>query len=319
MLRETIAFSNMNTDSFDVPVLLLAFNRPNTICDVFDQIRKIKPSTLYIFSDAPRDDQPEDNELVEICRHLMDESQINWDCKVARWYADKHIGRAVGTSSAISWAFETSDRLIVLEENCVPHRTFFTFCRQMLDKYQFNDRVMHVSGLRRVGELEENNFDHFFIHVADIYGWATWKRAWNRFDFWMEQYTEPDSKKILQKLLGSGSTAKYWNGKFCEAYLKEQKQSWFYQWQYAIFLNNGLAVIPNVNLISKLVPEGSDHAYRSHFDRNVAWRNRLTDAPSVVKTSHKLYLEEPRYSKDNQSIRRILNYVRFSLKKYKTF
>ena len=301
----------MNNNSFDVPILLLAFNRPETICNVFDQIRKIRPETLYIFSDEAREDHPTDRDLVDTCRLLLQESQINWPCKVERWYPDAHFGKAVGVSSAISWAFETCDRLIILEENCLPHPTFFTYCQDLLDKYKSNQRVMHISGLKRSGEQVEGNFDHSFIHIGDICGWATWKRAWNKFDFWMELFTEAESGKTVKKLLGDGSAAKYWNDKFCETYLQEKKTSWYYQWQFALFVNNGLAAIPNVNLITNIAPDDEDNvAHNTELQRNLPWLSRSSKVPVVVNRNHNPYNGRPKFARRERMAKRIFTYVK---------
>ncbi|UON83583.1 hypothetical protein MUK70_01010 [Dyadobacter chenwenxiniae] len=115
----------MDNKLFDIPILLIVFNRPETTCLVFEQIRKLKPARLYLFSDAPRNSNLEDTHLVEVCRYLIDDSQIDWDCQVERWFPETNMGCALGISSAISWAFESSEQLIVLEDDSLPHPSFF--------------------------------------------------------------------------------------------------------------------------------------------------------------------------------------------------
>jgi hypothetical protein len=248
----------MDKKLFDIPVLLITFNRPETTCHVFEQIRKLKPSRLYIFSDAPRNGLPEELELVDTCRCFFDESQINWECKVERWLAETNMGSALGISSAISWAFETCEKLIILEDDCLPHPTFFTFCKSMLDRYSTNDRVMHVSGARWNEEVNMRGPDHFFSLVGNISGWATWKRAWNKYDFWMEQLPEIKNQMRAQRLFKNTDIAKYWQEKFDEVYGETKKHTWSIQWQYTLFKNYGLAAVPNVNLISNI---GLEDAY----------------------------------------------------------
>ncbi|WAC15320.1 hypothetical protein [Dyadobacter pollutisoli] len=242
----------MDKKLFDIPVLLITFNRPETTCLVFEQIRKLRPSHLYLFSDAPRKDMPEDNDLVEACRYLLNDSEIDWDCKVERWFPETNMGCALGICSAITWAFETCSQLIIVEDDCLPHPDFFTFCKFMLDMYRGNDRIMHISGTLMNEEAKESNSDHFFSLIGNTGGWATWKRAWNKYDFWMEQLPEMKSQKRMQSLIRNENTLKYWLDRFDAVYAEEKKQNWEVQWQYTLFKNYALAVVPNTNLISSI-------------------------------------------------------------------
>jgi hypothetical protein len=242
----------MDKKLFDIPVLLIAFNRPETTCLVFEQIRKLRPAHLYLFSDAPRKDVFEDEELVETCRYLLDDSQIDWECKVERWYPESNMGCALGISSAITWAFETSEQLIILEDDCLPQPAFFTFCKTMLDMYGANDRIMHVSGTLRNEELKDSGSDHFFSLIGNTGGWATWKRAWNKYDFWMERLPEMKSQKQIQRMIRDTETLKYWYARLDQVYNDDRKQHWEVQWQYTLFKNYGLAVVPTTNFINNI-------------------------------------------------------------------
>ena len=242
----------MNTKTFDIPILLIAFNRPETTCHVLEQIRKIKPSKLYIFSDAARAENQEEAELVDLCRHLYSDSQINWLCQIERWYPETNMGKAIGVSSAISWAFETSDRLIILEDDCLPSQSFFKFCKVMLEKYELNDQIMHISGTRWTTDHKLVQRDHFFSRIGDTWGWATWKRAWNKYDFWMEHFPEMKHQKQIEKLFGDAEVAEYWHKKLDSAYQEQKKADWSQQWQYTLFQHKGLSAVPSVNLISNI-------------------------------------------------------------------
>ncbi|KQS30665.1 hypothetical protein [Dyadobacter sp. Leaf189] len=303
----------MSKKVFDVPVLLITFNRPETTCHVFAQIRKLKPSKLYIFSDAARIEKPEENELVEACRSLFDDSQINWDCQVEKWFADTNMGCAMGVSSAISWAFETNEKLIILEDDCLPHPSFFSFCKVMLDKYHNNDRVMHVSGTRWNGEFAMGQSDHFFSLIGHIWGWATWKRAWNKYDFWMEKLPEMKNQRKVQALFGDSKIARYWYDRFNEVYIQEKKSTWDYQWQYTLFLNYGLSVVPNVNLVSNIGLEGvhsSGEKTEDHFCETWPWQNTGSQVQLAVNTQYERHHAKKRFMRKPPMRIRIMNRVK---------
>ncbi|NIJ53854.1 nucleotide-diphospho-sugar transferase [Dyadobacter arcticus] len=303
----------MDKKLFDIPILLITFNKPEITCHVFEQIRKIKPSKLFLFSDAPATEDSHEAELVETCRYLLDDSQINWPCKVERWFPETKIGNAIGIPSAITWAFETCDKLIILEDDCLPHPTFFAFCKFMLDKYESNDRVMHISGTHRHEKSKINHADHFFSRVGNLCGWATWKRAWNKYDFWMELLPEMKSEKKIQKIFGDAEVAKYWHDRFDTVYEEKKKHTWEYQWQYTLFQNDGLAVVPNVNLVSNIGIDDneSEQLQNSYnFNETKAWKNLNTDATLSIDNAYEIHYAQRVFYKKKTFGARIVDKVR---------
>lgn len=242
----------MNKKLFDIPILLITFNRPETTCLVFEQIRKLEPTHLYLFSDAPRSGNTEDIDLVETCRCLLNDSQIDWTCHVERWFPETNMGCALGVSSAISWAFESSERLIILEDDFFPQADFFSFCKSMLETYRDNDRIMHISGAHKSEKVEANDADHMFSHIAETGGWATWKHAWKKYDFWMEQLSDMKSQKLIQRLVRDKHISNYWHERFDRVFEDGKKQNWEVQWQYTLFKNYGLAVVPTTHLVKDI-------------------------------------------------------------------
>jgi hypothetical protein len=303
----------MDTKLFDIPILLITYNKPETTCHVLEQIRKIKPSKLYIFSDAPKSDSQEEVDLVETCRYLLEDSQINWKCKVERWFSETNVGSAIGIPSAITWAFETCEKLIILEDDCLPHPTFFAFCKFMLDKYHSNERVMHISGTHRHNGTRISQADHFFSRVGHIWGWATWKRAWNKYDFWMEQFPEMKTQRKIQKIFRDATVAEYWHTRFDQVYQESKKQFWEYQWQYTLFQNYGLAAVPNVNLVSNIGITDHESGLEQqgyHFYETKVWKNMNTDVKLSIDNVYEIQQARRIFFKKEPIGTRILNKVK---------
>ena len=127
---------------YPIPILFLIYKNPSATKRVFDEIKKIKPSKLYIAADGPKDSS-EHKECSEV--RLITEN-IDWNCEVYRRYLDDNMGCKVAVSSAITWLFDNEERGIILEYDCLPHKSFFTFCESMLVKYENNKSIMHISG-----------------------------------------------------------------------------------------------------------------------------------------------------------------------------
>lgn len=255
-------------DSNDSAVLFITFNRPESTKIVFEAIKKYKPNKLYIYSDGPRKDQ-HDTDLIKILEtRKVFENTIDWECTLNTNFSEINRGCGSGPYTAINWGFETEDRLIILEDDCVPSLSFFSFCNSLLKKYAFDTRIMHISGTRWNEEFQINNRDYFFTKYAHIWGWATWKRAWMKYDFEMDDWPSFKKKQTLKYLVNDYfPLIKRWTYVFDNIYNLKNKHTWDYQWQFTIFKNNGLCINSTKNLVTNIGDDGVHTIGRteSHF------------------------------------------------------
>ena len=126
------------------PVVIIIFNRPDTTEKVFQRIRQVKPPQLLVIADAPRPDKPGEVEKCIAARKIVD--LVDWKCEVLTNYAEVNLGCRERIYSGLNWAFNLVESAIILEDDCVPHLTFFRFCQELLDIYQDNNKVMAISG-----------------------------------------------------------------------------------------------------------------------------------------------------------------------------
>ena len=136
------------------PILFLIFNRLDTTEKVFNKIRLVKPKKLYISGDGPRANNENDIIKCEQARGII--KKIDWECDVKTRFLEENLGCGLGPSSAIDWIFEHEESAIILEDDCVPAISFFTFCTELLERYKTNPRIMSISGT----QLCENRFVH---------------------------------------------------------------------------------------------------------------------------------------------------------------
>lgn len=232
----------------NVGVLFLVFNRLDTTKKVFEEIKKAKPSRLFIASDGPRENKPEEKKIVqEVRKYILD--NIDWDCEVKTLFRKKNIGCKYAVSGAIDWFFENVEQGIILEDDCLPSQSFFRFCSEMLDKYKGDKRVMSISGTNFLEDKTKNlKKSYYFSGFVHIWGWATWKRAWEKYD--LEIHKKMDRKNIKQ--ISSGFLNYLQNLKRINDLKKEKVNTWDYQWKFSIKINNGLVVIPKKNLVENI-------------------------------------------------------------------
>lgn len=227
------------------PILFLIFNRPDTTEKVFEAIRKAKPKHLFIAADGPRENKPGEKEKCEETRRITE--KVDWPCEVERLYRKENLGCKLGVSSAITWFFDNVEEGIILEDDCLPDQSFFNFCSEMLKKYRYDTRVMHISGDNYQPEIRKEDDSYYFSNYPNIWGWATWKRCWTKYSVDIRGWNK--SKKILNKF--NIIERAYWANNF-DLVAYNKLDTWDYQWIFNIFKNNGLAVISGVNLVNNI-------------------------------------------------------------------
>src|SRR6478736_6693547 len=248
------------------PVLLIIFNRPLPTQKVFEAIRKQKPERLYIAADGPRAHKPGEEIKCEAARHIA--TQIDWDCEVHTLFRTENLGCGRGPASSISWFFEHETEGIILEDDCLPSDSFFTFCTELLEKYRDDTRVMEIGGNNlEQPEWREPDYSYTFSNLIYIWGWATWRRAWKYHDFLMGHYEEVNNKKYLENSYDTIYEKDFFSYVFDKMHKGDQRTNrdyiWDYQWQFACQINSGLTIVPNRNLVVN-IGIGSDATHTTN-------------------------------------------------------
>ncbi|MBW4590064.1 glycosyltransferase [Aetokthonos hydrillicola Thurmond2011] len=231
------------------PVCFTIFNRPDTTQKVFEAIRQVKPPLLLIISDGPRSDKLGEVEKCNAVRAIVD--QIDWKCELLKNFSDINMGLKHRISSGLDWVFNIVEEAIILEDDCLPHPTFFRFCEDLLEHYRYDERVMLITGTNFQFGLKRTNYSYYFSRYIDCWGWATWKRAWQNFDFEMKQWPEIRDNNWLIDILQDPVEAASWSNIFQNTY-DGHINSWAYRWKLACWIQSGLTIIPNRNLVSNI-------------------------------------------------------------------
>lgn len=233
---------------FNTPILFLIFNRPDETKQVFQEIRRIKPNYLFVAADGPRENRPDDREKCKQTKEIV--GQIDWPCEVNTLFREKNLGCKIAVSSAIDWFFENIEEGIILEDDCLPDTSFFPFCAEMLERYRNNEKIMMVGGTN-FAEIWDVDSSYFFSKYARLWGWATWRRSWKKYDVSIKSWADQKNKKIVKRAIAN---RRYWKEKewVYEHIYQNKKDTWDYQWEYTMLLYGGLAIVPRVNLIQNI-------------------------------------------------------------------
>ncbi len=233
----------------NINVVLLIFKRPDTTAKVFEAIRAVKPQRLMVIADAPRADRADEVENCAATRAIID--RVDWECEVLKNYSEVNLGCAKRVASGLDWVFDLVESAVIMEDDCIPHPSFFPFCAELLHEYKNDRRIMSIAGSNFQFGRSVTDYSYYYSRYHDSWGWATWKRAWKHFDFEMKLWSELKDSSFLIDQLSDVNQAKYWQQKFDLTY-GLQKDSWFYRWLFSCWVQNGIALVPNLNLVSNI-------------------------------------------------------------------
>ena len=231
----------------DIAVLMLFFNRPDSLRVVFEQVRKARPTRLFLFQDGPRNKK--DLPAIMACREVV--AEIDWDCDVHRNYQEQNLGCMTAGFTSHRWAFSLADKCIVLEDDVVPTVSFFRFCKEMLDRYEHDERITMVAGYNMDEVTPNVPNDYFFTSAFSIWGWASWSRVVNQ---WDEHYTFMDDKydmQLLRNLIKRRKIKKDFI-RTCQLHRSSGVPQFETIFWASMLFNSGLSVMPVKNMISNV-------------------------------------------------------------------
>lgn len=238
------------------------FRRPDTTARVLDAIRAARPSLLLVVADGPRPDRPDDAAACAATRALI--GGIDWPCEVRREFATVNMGCRRRVASGLAWVFGQVPEAIILEDDCVPDQTFFPFCDELLERYRDDPRVAQVSGANNQKGRRRGKHSYFFSRYHNVWGWASWRRAFDVYDVGMRRWPELRDSSWLAGVLDDRRMVHYWTREF-QAVYEGRIDTWDYQWIFSTWLHSMVSLVPNRNLV-KNIGFGPGASHTPHHD-----------------------------------------------------
>jgi hypothetical protein len=254
------------------PVAFLIFNRPDTTSRVFAEIARARPPKLLVIADGPRAEVAGEAEKCRATRAIIE--RVDWECEVLKNYSDVNLGCGRRPATGLSWVFDQVNEAIVLEDDCVPHPTFFRFCEELLEKYRDDERVMHISGDNFLSQ-KRSPFSYSFSRYSLSWGWATWRRAFRYFDFEIKCWPTLRETSWLMDILQHPRAVEHWKKVFEKTYNeKDNANIWDFQWLFTVWERRGLAILPDVNLVANI-------GFREDATHTKDEKQRLANLPTA--------------------------------------
>jgi hypothetical protein len=247
-------------------VAMFVFNRPDLTARVFERIAAARPARLLVVADGPRDDVPTDAARCAQVRQIA--TGVDWPCQVETAFSPFNMGCGRRVATGLDWVFAQVEDAIVLEDDCLPSASFFAYCAELLETYREDDRIGAILGANLVGHRPPDGASYDFSRYFCPWGWASWRRVWQRYDFRLATLETELADGTLARLFPEPALRAYWHGKF--AGVRDRRiDTWDYQLGHALLRHGQLAVLPATNLVSNL-GFGRPDAAHTTYDAPVA-------------------------------------------------
>ena len=229
-------------------VVMLVFARPDTTARVLDVVRQVRPRRLFVVADAPHPGDADEAARCEATRALFE--TVDWDCDLRTDFAESRTTMNRRIESGLDWVFDEVDEAIVLEDDTIPDPSFFPFCDELLERYRDDERVLTVAGNNFQFGGPASGDSYYFSRYPHIWGWATWRRAWEQYDPALSAWPKLRDDRWLEDLFDDPHAVAYWGHLFDRA--AEDRDAWDRKLVFASWVAGGVHAIPNVNLVTNV-------------------------------------------------------------------
>lgn len=257
----------------DTPVLLIAFNKVDTTKRVLDQLTKFNIRNVYFSIDGARNDKEEKTvrEVKSIICEYKHLSHENLNIESENLGCRKHVIKAITNF------FKQHPSGIILEDDTLPSESFFKFCSFLLKRYEEDKSIWHIGGYKPP-VIDDTPYSYTYTKATHVWGWATWADRWEKY---IETLTDDQISEI--------SNFNYFDSKFktkkrikqLKAVNTKKVDTWDFNWNATVRLNNGLAIRPNTNLVENIGlgninatnTSSSKKAYKGKLSDNIDLKN----------------------------------------------
>ncbi len=234
----------------NTPVALIVFNRPEATRRVFAAVAAARPSRLLIVADAPRTDRPGERQRCEEVLKIV--SAVDWPCTVETNLASENLGCRRRVKSGLDWVFSLVEEAIILEDDCLPDPSFFPYCSQLLERYRDCGQVGIISGFNPMQSSFPFPYSYYFTKFVLIWGWATWRRTWQKYDEKLTSWPRVKEDGLLNLMWKDRKARKMWTAIFESMYSGAGPDAWSYRLVYTSWMRNWLNIIPSRNLVQNI-------------------------------------------------------------------
>lgn len=274
------------------PIALFAYKRAEHTRRALESLvsnHGFRAEDLVVFCDGPR--SRSDKRLVEKTREVIHRFGLKGAKIVER---DRNQGLSRSIVQGVAQICKSYGRAIVLEDDLEVSPWFLEYMEEGLRRYQVEERVMQVSGHTFV-DCDQAGNKAAFLPLTTTWGWATWDRAWRRFDARATGFATLQKNRSLRHQFDLDGAYPYF--RLLEEYVAGRADSWGIRWYLTVFLAGGLTLYPGKTLVKNIGLDGSgENCSRFNRARGGAEPSTvpIVDYPDRVAANETLFAEVKR-------------------------
>jgi hypothetical protein len=235
----------MKKSKIETPILYMVFNRLDKTKKSFEAIKKARPKKLFVAADGPRTKE-EKKKTDAVRKYILD--NIDWECDLKTLFRDKNLESNKvccnpALTGAFKWFFSQVEEGVILEDDCIPDKSFLRFCGEMLDKYRDDKRVGFIAGFTNIEVDIEDSY--YFSDDGFTWGWAIWK---DRFEKYYTDEARPGLKKLR---IGKNLFEKMFHHQSI-LFSFEKIGGWDCRIQYTRQMFGDVIIVPRTSLIQNI-------------------------------------------------------------------
>lgn len=252
-----------------IPVLYITFARPEYARRTFDAIKLAKPEILYFYSNKARNNYPIEDEKNKEIRNYI--TEIDWPCNLKTFFRDEYVDVYTSLFSAIDWVFEKNEKAIIIEEDCLCSKTFFSFCEELLDRYENDESIWMISGDNYHDNKIFSDKSYFFSKNMHIYGWASWKSRWEKTLRKGQNWPTIKQENLLANYFPNKNEFNFQKNRL-EIFIQniDKCPAWDYIFYITMIENISYSIVPSKNLVENIGRNGihSNYSIWGHHEIN---------------------------------------------------
>ena len=253
------------------PVLIFVYRRPDHLRNTISSLMRCEgfgESPVIVYADGPRGSYENDVVMAtrEVARSMLGE-------RAEYHFSETNQGLSGSVISGVTETLDRFGRAIVVEDDLELNPVFLTFMNAALDRYTDAESIYQVSGYMFDVPALARERSALFLPFTVSWGWATWKRAWDRFDPRAEGWEMLRTDKKLRRDFNLDGTYDY--ATMLVRQMTGQRDSWAIRWYWTVFKENGRVLFPPVSLVRNMGIDGSGTHGRGLLRRFSADRTAL--------------------------------------------
>lgn len=244
-----------------MPVLIVGYRRVMELNNLLNQMASTRVDRIYVAIDGHKDGQGEylSREFKSLISNFgLEHPRI----QISTWFREENLGSAISVISAITWAFQSEERLAILEDDLLISPTLLDYFDQNIELIDGSNEYLMLAGTNSfVFNASIGNMGWANYPIA--WGWATTKKKWQEISHGIldQDYLFPErTPRKLRKFLESGRIRSH----------ARKIDAWDVPLAAYMYATEKRAFIPPVNLVSNVGGgPNSTHTKKSEWPLNV--------------------------------------------------